>query len=192
MKQIAVFVGFFVILLWAWRRVYLHIMRKDGRPLIAHLISFLLSLFPARFFVYALLSVYPFEGTEPVSETHRIMFCGLFVITMLGLIILTRKRNLPAKPAELENNAEEGASDTADSTQTSPDQAALLLQDDAKKETAPDTLSTEAAVASVLTDNPVDENKDTPKENPALTPSLESAEQTTPHKNSPDDPDRFL
>ena len=94
MNDITVLVGCFVVLLWGWRRVYLHIMRKDGRPLIAHMISFLLALFPARFFAFAVLSLYPPEGVEPVSDLKRFLLCGLFILSVVGLLILTRKRNI--------------------------------------------------------------------------------------------------
>ncbi len=105
MIDITVLIGCFVVLLWSWRRVYLHIMRKDGRPLIAHMISFLLALFPARFFAFACLSIFPPEGVEPVTDMKRFFLCGLFVLSVIGLLILTRKRNVPKEvsPELIEN-----------------------------------------------------------------------------------------
>ncbi len=104
MKSITVLIGCFIVLLWGWRRVYHHIMRKDGRPLIAHMISFLLALFPARFFAFAYLSIFPPEGVEAVSDMKRFLLCGLFVLSVVGLLILTRKRNVPVEesPEQIE------------------------------------------------------------------------------------------
>ncbi|MCM1512050.1 MAG: hypothetical protein NC112_02905 [Oxalobacter formigenes] len=93
MGEIIVLAGFLLIFLWGWRRVYMHVMRKSSRPLIAHLLGLLLSLFPARFFVYAAFALAPPEGIEPVTDTKALMLCGLFAASMTGLYILTRKKN---------------------------------------------------------------------------------------------------
>ena len=95
MGETIVLTGFCLLFLWGWRRVYLHIMRKGGRPVVAHLLGLLLSLFPARFFVYAAFAIAPPEGAEPVSDTKTLLLCGLFVISLAGLYILTRKRSVP-------------------------------------------------------------------------------------------------
>lgn len=96
--EIIVLAGFVLIFIWGWRRVYLHVMRKSARPLIAHLIGLLLSLFPARFFVYAAFAIAPPEGAEPVTDIKALMLCGLFVASLAGLYILTRKRNGKTPP----------------------------------------------------------------------------------------------
>jgi|GEM_PF-2457168 len=95
MGEAIVLTGFCLLFLWGWRRVYLHVMRKGGRPVVAHLLGLLLSLFPARFFVYAAFAIAPPEGSEPVSSPKAMLFCGLFVISLASLCILTRKRPVP-------------------------------------------------------------------------------------------------
>ncbi len=92
MGEIIVLAGFVLIFIWGWRRVYLHVMRKSARPLIAHMLGLLLSLFPARFFVYAAFAIAPPAGSEPISDTKTLMFCSLFVASIAGLYLLTRKR----------------------------------------------------------------------------------------------------
>lgn len=93
MGEIIVLAGFVLIFIWGWRRVYVHVMRKNARPLIAHLLGILLSLFPARFFVYAAFAIAPPEGTEPMTDARVLMLCGLFAASLVGLYILTRKRS---------------------------------------------------------------------------------------------------
>ena len=92
MGEIIVLAGFILIFLWGWRRVYVHVTRKGGRTLIAHLLGILLSLFPARFFVFAAFALAPPDGSEPITDTKALMLCGLFVASLAGLYILTRKR----------------------------------------------------------------------------------------------------
>ena len=97
MREIVVFAGFALIFLWGWRRTYSHIMRKGARPLIAHLIAVLLSLFPARFFFYASFAFFPPEGVEPMTEGRALLFTALFAASLIGLYFLTR----PRKPVKL-------------------------------------------------------------------------------------------
>ncbi|MDL2284271.1 hypothetical protein LJC19_03920 [Oxalobacter sp. OttesenSCG-928-P03] len=92
MGEYIVLIAFFLIFIWGWRRVYLHAMRKTPRPVVAHMLGLLLALFPARFFVYAAFAIAPPEGAEPVSDTKTLMLCSLFVISIVALHILTRKR----------------------------------------------------------------------------------------------------
>jgi len=151
MKDITVLIGCFVVLLWGWRRVYLHIMRKDGRPLIAHMISFLLALFPARFFAFAVLAVYPPEGVEPVSDMKRFLLCGLFVLSVVGLFILTRKRNVQSeKPSELMENTD--ATENISIKETSEDKT---IEATTSNE-LPDSPKTEDASGPILLENDKD------------------------------------
>lgn len=112
MGETIVLAGFVLIFIWGWRRVYLHVMRKSARPLIAHMLGLLLALFPARFFVYAAFAIAPPEGAEPISDTKTLMLCSLFVASMAGLYFLTRKRqadsNDPAKLAGQKATDREG------------------------------------------------------------------------------------
>lgn len=113
MGKYIVLAGFFLLFLWGWRRVYLHVMRKSARPIIAHMLGLLLSLFPARFFVYAAFAIAPPEGAEPVSDTKALLLCSLFVVSVVALYILTKKRKPDAanlsqltgkNPADKENH----------------------------------------------------------------------------------------
>lgn len=109
MGEYIVMAGFLLIFFWGWRRVYLHILRKKGRPLIAHMLGLLLSLFPARFFVYAAFAIAPPEGAEPISDGKTFLLCCLFIASMVALCVLTRKRtvkinSLPAGTAPEEEN----------------------------------------------------------------------------------------
>lgn len=109
MGETIVLAGFVLLFLWGWRRVYLHIRRKNGRPLIAHMLGLLLSLFPARFFVYAAFAIAPPAGSEPVSDTKTLLLCSLFAASIAGLYVLTRKRPFP--PSALPENSSSGKSD---------------------------------------------------------------------------------
>ena len=91
-REIVVLAGFALILIWGWRRTYFHIIRKGSRPLIAHLIGILLSLFPARFFFYASFAFFPPEGAEPMTEGRAILYTLLFAASVIGLYFLTRPR----------------------------------------------------------------------------------------------------
>lgn len=108
-NEYGVLIGFCLIFIWGWRRVYLHVMRKSPRPLIAHMLGLLLSLFPARFFVYAAFAVAPPTGVEPVSDTKTLLLCILFFVSVMALHILTRKK-VP-KAGHLQQSAEQKQAD---------------------------------------------------------------------------------
>ena len=48
MTTIVIFVIAGLIFAWGWYRIYRHNIQKGTRPLIAHMLGFLLGIFPAQ------------------------------------------------------------------------------------------------------------------------------------------------
>lgn len=91
MTTIVIFVIAGLIFAWGWYRLYQHNIRKGTRPLIAHMLGFLLGIFPAQFFMYACFASYPPpEVAAPSGGTVWSLWI-IFIISVLALIYITTR-----------------------------------------------------------------------------------------------------
>ena len=75
MTTIVVFVIAGLIFAWDWYRLYQHNIKKGTRPLIAHMLGFMLGIFPAQFFLYASFASFPPPEIEPPSTLAIVSLC---------------------------------------------------------------------------------------------------------------------
>lgn len=91
MTTIVIFVIAGLIFAWGWYRIYRHNIQKGTRPLIAHMLGFLLGIFPAQFFIYASFASYPPPELEPPSTMTVWSLWIIFIVTVLALIYITTR-----------------------------------------------------------------------------------------------------
>lgn len=69
-------------------------IRRGSRPLVAHMLGFLLGVFPAQFFLYAALAMFPPVGlVEPVSGENAFVMLCIFVVSLLILHRITKDKD---------------------------------------------------------------------------------------------------
>lgn len=88
--------GFLIIFAWAWMSIYRYNVKKGSRPLMGHMLGFLLGVFPAQFFMVAVFVSFPPPTLPPASTLSIVSLWAFFVISVIGIIYLT-KRPIPPK-----------------------------------------------------------------------------------------------
>ena len=64
---------------------------ERNAPLIAHMLGFLLGIFPVQFFIYASFASYPPPELEPPSTMTVWSLWIIFIVTVLALIYITTR-----------------------------------------------------------------------------------------------------
>ena len=96
MMTVAILLIAALIFAWGWHRLYAYNMRKGVRPLIGHMLGFLLGIFPAQFFVYACFASFPPPEIEPPSTGAVVTLWIIFIVSVVALFYLT-SRPVPGK-----------------------------------------------------------------------------------------------
>lgn len=91
MTTIVIFVIAGLIFAWDWYRLYQHNIKKGTRPLIAHMLGFMLGIFPAQFFIYASFASFPPPEIAPPSTLAIVSLWAIFVISIIALVYITSR-----------------------------------------------------------------------------------------------------
>ena len=91
MTTIVIFIIVGLVFAFGWYRLYQHNIKKGTRPLIAHMLGFMLGIFPAQFFIYASFASFPPPEVEPPSTLAVISLWAIFVISIIALIYITSR-----------------------------------------------------------------------------------------------------
>lgn len=104
MITIGIFVIAGLVFAWGWYRLYQYNLKKGTRPLIAHMLGFLLGIFPAQFFIYASFASMPPPEMEAPTTLAMVSLWVIFIISIIALLYITSRpivlgprEELPAK-----------------------------------------------------------------------------------------------
>ena len=89
-----------LIFAWSWHRLYAYNMRKGSRKVVAHLLGFLLGIFPAQFFFYACFVTFPPPEMNKPTMAVIVSLWVIFAITILTLFYITT-RPIPGENKDL-------------------------------------------------------------------------------------------
>ncbi len=89
MTTIVIFVIAGLVFAFGWYRLYQHNIKKGTRPVIAHMLGFMLGVFPAQFLIYASFASFPPPEMEPPSTLAVVSLWAIFVISIIALIYIT-------------------------------------------------------------------------------------------------------
>lgn len=91
MTTIVIFVIAGLVFAGGWYRLYQHNIKKGTRPLIAHMLGFMLGIFPAQFFIYASFASFPPPEMVPPSTLTIGSLWAIFIISIIALIYITSR-----------------------------------------------------------------------------------------------------
>ncbi|EEO28140.1 hypothetical protein [Oxalobacter paraformigenes] len=91
MTTILILIASALIFAWGWHRLYAYNIRKGSRKMVAHLLGFLLGMFPAQFFLYACFVTFPPPEMNTPSTAAVVALWVIFSITVAMLFYLTTR-----------------------------------------------------------------------------------------------------
>lgn len=96
MTTILILVAAALIFAWGWHRVYAYNIRKGARKVVAHLLGFLLGMFPAQSFFFACFVTFPPPEMLPPSTAAVVSLWVIFAI-MVAMLLYVTTRPIPVE-----------------------------------------------------------------------------------------------
>lgn len=101
MTTIVIFVIAGLVFAFGWYRLYQHNIKKGTRQVIAHMLGFMLGIFPAQFFIYASFASFPPPEMAPPSTLAVVSLWAIFIISIIALIYITSRPVVPGPQDKL-------------------------------------------------------------------------------------------